>query len=119
MGVMEVYRYERKFVVSERTAAALRRFALTYLVADEHMAGAPPEGYHVCSLYLDTPNLGLYHQSSQGIKNRYKLRIRFYDNRPESPAFLEIKKRTTETVHKLRAITSKPAAEHLLAGGRL
>src|SRR5262249_40166942 len=119
MGVMEVYRYERKFLVTERMAEAVRRFALTYLMPDEHMAGASRDGYHVCSLYLHTPSLGPSRQSFQGIKNRYKLRIRFYDNWPESPAFLEIKKRTTETVHKLRAITSKPAAEHLLAGGRL
>src|SRR5262249_34960076 len=36
-----------------------------------------------------------------------------------TPAFLEIKKRTTETVHKLRAMVSKPAAERLLKGERL
>ena len=83
------------------------------------MAGAGPDGYRVCSLYLDTPHLGLYHQSRQGVKNRYKLRIRFYDEAMDSPAFLEIKKRTTETVHKLRAVVSKPAAARLLHGGRL
>ena len=57
----------------------------------------------------------LYRQSTTGIKNRYKLRIRFYDEAADSPAFLEIKKRTTETVHKLRAVVAKPAAERLLA----
>jgi VTC domain len=119
MGAMEVYRYERKFVVTESTAEAVRRFVSSYLVLDEHMAGAGPEGYRVCSLYLDTPHLGLYRQSHQGIKNRYKLRIRFYDESSGGPAFLEIKKRTTETVHKLRAVVPKPAAEQLLGGGRL
>jgi VTC domain len=117
MGAMEVYRYERKFVVTEATAEKVRRFVSSYLILDEHMAGEGPDGYRVCSLYLDTPHLGLYHQSRQGIKNRYKLRIRFYDEAANSPAFLEIKKRTTETVHKLRAVVPKPAAANLLRGG--
>lgn len=119
MGALEVYRYERKFVVTEQTAEAVRQFVSCHLVPDEHMAGCDWDGYRVCSLYLDTPNLGLYRQSQQGIKNRYKLRIRFYDERSDGLAFLEIKKRTTETVHKLRAIVPKAAAAELLRGGRL
>jgi len=119
MGALEVYRYERKFVVAETTAVAIRRFVASYLVLDEHMAGEGPDGYRVCSLYLDTPHLGLYRQSRQGLKNRYKLRIRFYDEAAESPAYLEIKKRTTETIHKLRAVIPKPAAERLLRGGEI
>ena len=53
-----------------------------------------------------------------GIKNRYKLRIRFYDDDPATPAFLELKKRTTETIHKLRAMIDKSAVEPLLSGKR-
>jgi hypothetical protein len=119
MGAMEVYRYERKFVVTEATARAVREFVASYLVPDEHMTGEGPDGYRVCSLYLDTPHLGLYRQSQQGVKNRYKLRIRFYDEGPDSPAYLEIKKRTTETVHKLRAVVTKQAAAQFLRGGYL
>jgi hypothetical protein len=119
MGPLEVYRYERKYVVPERAAQAISQFVACYLPPDEHMEGVGPEGYRVCSLYLDTPDLGLYDQTRRGIKNRYKLRIRFYDELEESPAFLEVKKRTTETVHKLRAVVPKPAAEHYLRGGLL
>src|SRR5262245_13965431 len=100
MGALEVLRYERKFVVTETMAQRVRHFVKTYLELDEHMAGEGPDGYRVCSLYLDTPHFGLYRQSCHGLKNRYKLRIRFYDDRPDSPAFLEIKERKTETVHK-------------------
>lgn len=117
MGAMEVYRYERKFVVTEQTAAAIRRFVAAYLDHDEHMAGAGPDGYLVRSLYLDSPSLGLYHQSCDGIKNRFKLRIRVYDEAPDSVAFLEIKRRTSETVYKLRATVTKSVANRLLAGG--
>ena len=118
MGALEVYRYERKFVVAEAVAVAVRQFVRAYLMPDGHMAADESTGYHVFSLYLDTPQLALYRQSVEGIKNRYKLRIRFYDQDAAGLAFLEIKKRTTETVHKLRAMVSKPAAERLLRGGR-
>lgn len=119
MGVMEVFRYERKYLVTERVATAVRQFVAGYLVHDEHMAGKEIDGYRVCSLYLDTPHLGLYNQSMQGVKNRYKLRMRYYDERDCSPAFLEIKKRTTDTVHKLRATVSKPTAARLLRGEQI
>jgi hypothetical protein len=119
MAVLEVYRYERKFVVSERVAESIREFVGAYLVHDRYMDAAVPGGYRVCSLYLDTPPLTLYRQSKQGIKNRYKLRIRFYDDDAAAPAFIEIKRRTSETVHKLRAAVAKPAVERFLRGGAL
>ena len=78
---------------------------------DEHMAGDGPDGYRVCSLYLDTPQLALYRQSKDGIKNRYKLRIRFYDEDADGPAFLEIKQRTTRD-------GSQAAGDGLEVGGR-
>lgn len=118
MGTLEVFRYERKYLVAERDTAAIRRFVAGYLVPDRYMAGAGPEGYRVCSLYLDSPQLLLYRQTIDGVKNRYKLRIRFYDDDPATPAFLELKKRTTETIHKLRAMIAKTSVEALLCGKR-
>ncbi len=116
MAVSEIFRYERKFVVPEHAADAIRHFVESYLPLDEHMAPGEQFGYRVCSLYLDTPSYALYRQSCDGIKNRYKLRIRFYENAPNSPAYLEIKQRKTETVHKLCAAVSKRAAEAVLRG---
>jgi hypothetical protein len=57
----------------------------------------------------------LYRLSTEGIKNRYKLRIRFYNN--DGPAFLEIKRRIAETIFKQRAAVTRRAAEDLLLGG--
>lgn len=119
MAVLEVYRYERKFAVSEQAADAIRGFVRGYLVEDRYMEGAGPDGYRVCSLYLDTPQLALYRQSKQGVKNRHKLRIRYYDDDPSGQAFIEIKSRKSETVHKLRASVPKAAAERLLRRGTL
>jgi hypothetical protein len=119
MDSTEVFRFERKFVVTETAADAIQQFVSSYLSLDEHMAGAESIGYRVCSLYLDTPQLSLYRQSAEGIKNRRKLRIRFYDDRPDNAAYLEIKRRTGETVHKLRATVCKSGCEALLRGERL
>ena len=115
----EVFRFERKFVVTEAAADSIQQFVSAYLDFDEHMAGQDLHGYRVCSLYLDTPDLAFYRQSKEGVKNRRKLRIRIYDDRPEGLAFLEIKKRTGETVHKLRATVRKSACQSMLRGDHL
>src|SRR5947207_5539964 len=119
MAGFEIFRFERKYVVTESAADAIRRFVSTRLEPDMYMAGKGPTGYRIYSLYFDTIGRALYRQTLEGHKNRYKLRIRFYDELASSPAFLEIKKRTTETIHKLRAAVSKRAAEKLLGGARL
>jgi hypothetical protein len=119
MSAFETGRYERKYVVTEPAAAAVRRFVAAYMTPDPHMDAAEPWGYRIHSLYLDSPYLALYRQTAEGIKNRFKLRIRFYDEDAGSPAFLEIKRRNANTIFKQRAVVSKQAAEHLVCGYRL
>jgi len=119
MGDFAIGRYERKYVISATMAEALRGFVSAYLVPDPYMDLSQPWGYQVHSLYLDSADLKLYRQTTEGNKNRYKLRIRFYDPAPDSPAFLEIKQRDGITLYKYRAKVSKPSAERLLCGGAL
>jgi hypothetical protein len=52
----------------------------------------------------------------QGQKNRFKLRIRFYDNNPENPAFLEIKRRETDVIKKKRVAVTRAGARQVLDG---
>jgi SPX domain protein involved in polyphosphate accumulation len=117
MSGFETGRYERKYVIAEAKAAAVRQFVSAYMMPDPHMDMAAPWGYRVNSLYLDSQQLDLYRQTTQGIKNRFKLRMRFYDEAAEAPAFLEIKRRASETILKQRAVVAKQAAEILLHGG--
>jgi hypothetical protein len=112
-------RCEHKYLIPEATAGALRSFVSAYLALDQYMPAGEREGYHVHSLYLDSPSFDLYRETADGVKNRFKLRMRFYDVNPSAPVFLEIKSRTTESIRKLRATVSKPAAEALLRGERL
>lgn len=107
-------RYEMKYLVSESQARQIRDFVRPYGEYDENFKGGI--GYTVCSLYVDGPSLDLYRQTIEGKRNRYKLRIRFYDNNPENPVFLEIKRRENILVLKKRATVRRSSILPFLAG---
>ncbi len=109
-------RFELKFLISESTARTVRDFVASYLVADEYSIGG--RSYSVHSLYFDAPDMMLYSDTIQGKKNRFKLRARFYDQQPDSPVFLEIKRRTTDAIIKHRAAITRQGYDALLMGGR-
>jgi hypothetical protein len=115
---LQARRFELKYIISERCARAARDFLAGYLEPDEHARNRPDYSYPVYSLYLDTPTLALFRQTCCGIKNRFKLRIRFYDGEPTHPAFLEVKQRDAEVICKERASVSREGVRCLLAGGR-
>jgi SPX domain protein involved in polyphosphate accumulation len=87
-----------------------------YLEPDEFTDGVTGRGYPVHSLYLDSQDLKLCRQTLQGEKNRFKLRIRFYDDKPENPVFFEIKRRVSDVILKQRAAVWRSAVPDLLAG---
>ncbi|RPH90881.1 MAG: polyphosphate polymerase domain-containing protein, partial [Calditrichaeota bacterium] len=64
----------------------------------------PDLRYTVRSLYYDSPKLDFYWEKIDGVKVRRKLRIRSYNSlKPDSVAFLEIKRRYGTAVVKERA----------------
>jgi len=109
-------RFELKYVIDDALVRPLRDFALTYLEHDEH---AKPENnweYFVHSLYLDSRALMLCRATMHSHKNRFKLRIRFYDESPDSPVFFEIKRRNSEVILKQRAAVRREAVDRILGG---
>ena len=78
MSRLKPGRRERKFILSDEKAEAIRRFVRAYLPPDPHMNGNDPLGYHVRTLYLDTPQLELYRRTVDGKKN-YSLRRQGYE----------------------------------------
>jgi len=111
-------RFEMKYLVSETCARNVRDFVGSYLELDEHADPTRPHSaYRVASLYLDTASLDLYGQTMSGVKNRFKLRIRFYDDLPESPTFLEIKGRQADVICKERVCVTRQGVRCLLQGG--
>jgi hypothetical protein len=113
---LQLQRFELKYLISEDVALAMRDFVRSYLVLDENSADKPNYSYPNHSLYLDSPELTLYWDVINGNKNRYKLRLRFYDDHPDSPVFFEIKRRSDNAILKQRGPVRREAIVPLLAG---
>jgi len=86
-------------------------------LAEGHMVPAEyPEG-DVCSVYYDTPDDTLINRSIAGGKYKEKLRVRSYgEATPESPVFVEIKKKFKGITYKRRVNCTLAAAKAFLAG---
>jgi hypothetical protein len=109
-------RFELKYIIPENIALAVRDFVASYLECDEFGATLPNLSYPVHSLYLDSEDLKLYRATINGDKNRFKLRLRFYENRADAPVFFEIKRRMNNTISKQRGGVRREAVEPLLHG---
>lgn len=110
-------RYEFKYVIDEDRAVAVADFVRAYLRPSPHNNSGPVPGHPVISLYLDSPDFFFFRQGMEGHRNRLKLRIRFYDDDWNRPAFLEIKRRTNDVISKDRAMISREAVRKFLGGG--
>lgn len=113
---LQPQRFELKFLLREDIARGIREFVSSYLEIDEFGLGKPDLSYAIHSLYVDSDDLKLYWDTLNGNKNRYKLRVRFYDDDPASPAFFELKRRMNDAILKQRAAVKKEAVPMLLAG---
>jgi hypothetical protein len=109
-------RFELKYHLSEAHAFQLRQFVQGNLPLDPYGVGQPNLSYPTLSLYLDTDDLDTYWHTVAGHKNRFKLRLRYYDDRPETPVFFEVKHRVKDVILKKRGGVRKGAVRGLLAG---
>jgi hypothetical protein len=109
-------RREIKYIISEDLALKVRSYLSSYLEPDEFAVGKPDNSYQVHTLYLDSNQLATYHSANNGDRNRFKLRIRYYDADPWSPVAFEIKRRINEGIVKQRARVKREAVHALLAG---
>ena len=116
MSLAQDNRFEYKYVIEEATARSVRAFALVYLQRDRYADPKRDNAYPVHSLYLDSPAMDLCRATQHGHKNRFKLRVRFYDEDPEHPVFFEIKRRVSDVILKSRAAVRRSSILPLLAG---
>lgn len=116
---MQLSRLELKYQISPELALAVRDFVGSYLEIDEFGATRPNLSYPVHSLYLDSPDLATYRHTINGNKNRFKLRLRFYENRPGASVYFEIKRRMNNAILKQRARALRREAVERVLGGRL
>jgi len=113
---MQTSRFEQKYIITDEVALQVREFVRSYLELDENGVGKPNFSYPVHSLYLDSDELKTYWDTINGNKNRYKLRLRFYNNQPDSPVFFEIKRRMNNCIMKERGGVLRAAVDEILAG---
>jgi hypothetical protein len=112
-------RFEMKYQISESKAAAVEHFIQPYLQLDRYCKLQPTGSYPLVSLYLDSPDLKLCRESVTGRKNRFKLRIRGYNDDPKYPKFFEIKRRLNTVIVKDRQRVTPRDVARLLSGGPL
>lgn len=115
MGTLQAQRFELKYKISEAKAQQIRFFVQNYLKCDSYGITQPDLSYTVNSLYIDSPELKTYRDTINGDRNRFKLRIRYYDYE-ETPVFFEIKRRHNKVIRKKRAQVYRSAVKDLLSG---
>jgi hypothetical protein len=113
---LQAQRFELKYLIDEAITPGIRDFVSSYLELDEYGVGRPGLAYPVHSLYLDSDDLETYQASVNGTKNRFKLRLRYYDGQSETPVFFEIKARVDDCILKQRCGVRREAVPLLLAG---
>jgi len=113
---LQLQRFELKYIIPNHIALQVRQFVAAYLEIDEYGATMPNLSYPVHSLYVDSDDLHTYWATINGDKNRYKLRLRYYNEKPESPVFFEIKSRTNNTISKKRGGVRRQSVSSILSG---
>jgi hypothetical protein len=113
---MQRNRFELKYIIDEQRARGVRDFIRSHLVHDRFARPELAWAYPIYSVYLDNPGLELFNATVCGHKNRFKLRARYYDDRPESPVFFEIKRRVNDVILKSRAAVKRTSVKRLLRG---
>lgn len=96
-------RYELKYRISESTAHAIAHYIRPFIEPDVYSLDEPDGQYSIASLYFDSDSLSLARDTLEGRKNRFKLRIRAYNDDPAVPRFFEIKRRSNTVIFKTRA----------------
>lgn len=109
-------RFELKYRVNADIAPHIREFVASFLVLDEFSEGKPDNSYANHSIYLDSDDFRIYWDVVNSNKNRYKLRMRYYDDNPEGPVFFELKRRVNDAILKQRCPVRREAVPLLLAG---
>ncbi|MBI3415307.1 MAG: polyphosphate polymerase domain-containing protein [Verrucomicrobia bacterium] len=93
------FAYEIKFLLPDSVADAALAWARQHLSPDPHALGPTGDGYHITSIYFDTPSLDVFHRV--GSYGRCKYRVRRYGS--EEAIFLERKLKTRGLVGKRRS----------------
>lgn len=113
---LQQQRFELKYLVHEAFTPQMRDFVSSYLELDDYGVGKPNLSYPVHSVYLDSDDLKTHQDYLNSTKNRFKLRMRYYDDREGSPVFFEVKARVDNCIQKRRCGVRREAVPLLVSG---
>jgi hypothetical protein len=113
---LQPQRFEFKYLIKEEMTGAIRDFVSCYLELDDFSVGRPNNSYEIHSVYLDSELLHTHRMTTNGEKNRFKLRFRYYDGEPGSPVFCEIKQRVDNCILKRRCPIRREVVPLIVAG---
>lgn len=113
---LQPQRFELKYLIKEEMTEAIRDFVSCYLELDDFSVGKPNNSYEIHSVYLDSDTLHTHQATINADKNRFKLRFRYYDGRPGSPVFCEIKQRIDNSILKKRCPIPRDIVPLVVAG---
>lgn len=101
-------RFEFKYWITPEVRFRLRKAICRYLRPDPY---ANQDGsYAVTNIYFDSPGMKCYYDLEAGLKNRQKIRHRYYGD-DKSWLFWEIKKKLDSIVIKDRCLAKSPTGE--------
>jgi hypothetical protein len=113
---LQQQRFELKYLIDEKITERMRDYLRCHLELDDYGVGRPNFSYPVHSVYLDSDDLRTCQDSINGTKNRFKLRLRYYDDRPDTPVFFEVKARVDNCILKQRCAVRRQSVPLLVAG---
>jgi hypothetical protein len=114
--MMLAKRYELKYRIPESLAQKIKGYVGAFLGPDPYTRRWANGQYPICSLYFDSNRFDLYRETELDKCNRFKLRIRGYDDNPDSPVFFEIKRKFNGIIYKSRAKAGKHEITEILKG---
>ena len=113
---LQQQRFELKYLVDESLTPRIRDFVSSHLELDDYGVVRPNRSYPVHSIYLDSDGLHTHQATLIGVKNRFKLRLRYYDGQPGAPVFFEVKGRVDNCILKKRCGIRRDAVASVLNG---
>lgn len=107
-------RLELKYRITETEAEAIRSDLRGFCYPDEHNKILGGRGYPLHSLYLDTDSYAFYRSKIRGDADRYKLRVRSYDE--DGPLHFEVKRKCRDVIRKTRVAVAREEFEDAARG---
>ena len=100
-------RFEFKYIIKKNVSEAIQNEVKNFTKIDSYASNKSK--YLVRSLYFDNNLFTNFHEKVDGIKKRYKFRIRTYTNHDDfnTPLFLEMKGRNNLRTYKVRTKINK------------